>query len=78
MKEKTITIPRTFGGEVKVTLKEFKRRWEHHPAEICMFLVDHGTQDERDLGKELEEVFPKVVEKAFNNFYEKENVKKRS
>ena len=24
MKEKTITIPRTFGGEVKVTLKEFK------------------------------------------------------
>ena len=72
MEEKTITVPRTFGGEVKVTLKEFQRRWENHPSEVCMFLVDHGSKDARDLGKKLIEIFPAVVEKAFNKFYEEE------
>jgi len=72
MKEKTITVPRTFGGEVKVTLKEFQKRWRGHPQEIWTFLLDHGTIEEMKFGKKLVELFPKVVEKAFNKFYEKE------
>ena len=76
--EKTITVPRTFGGEIKITLKEFQKRWENHPGEVCMFLVDHGTQDERDLGQKLVKLFPAVVERAFNKFYEEEQNGKRT
>jgi len=78
MNEKTITIPGTFGGEKDINLKEYQQRWDGPPNEVWAFLLDHGTKEERDLGKKLVEIFPKVVEKAFNNFYEKENVKKRS
>ena len=78
MTEKTITIPGIFGGEKDINLKDFQKRWQGHPQEIWAFLIDHGTKEERDLGKKLVEIFPQVVEKAFNNFYEKENVKKRS
>ena len=76
--EKTITVPRTFGGEIKITLKEFQKRWEHHPLEVCTFLIDHGTQDERDLGQKLVKLFPAVVERAFNKFYEEEQNGKRT
>ena len=78
MNEKTMTVPGTFGGERKITLKEFQKRWQGPPNEIWSFLLDHGTKDEKDLGEKLVEIFPKVVEKAFNHFYEKENDKKRS
>ena len=78
MNEKTITVPGTFGGERKITLKEFQKRWQGPPNEIWSFLLDHATKDEKDLGEKLVEIFPKVVEKAFNHFYEKENDKKRS
>ena len=38
------------------------------------FLIDHGNKEERDFGRKLvEEIFPRVAEKAFNKFYEKEN-----
>ena len=76
--EKTITVPRTFGGEIKITLKEFQKRWEHHPLEVCTFLIDHGTQDERALGQKLVKLFPAVVERAFNKFYEEEQNGKRT
>jgi hypothetical protein len=79
MKEiKTITIPGIFGGEKNITLEEFQKRWRGHPQEIWTFLVDHGTVEEMKLGEKLVELFPKVVEKAFNKFYEEENAKKRS
>ena len=78
MTEKTITIPGIFGGEKNINLKDFQKRWQGHPQEIWAFLIDHGTREERDLGKKLVEIFPHVVEKAFNKFYEKENAKKRS
>ena len=78
MNEKTITIPGIFGGEKAINLKDYQQRWQGHPQEIWAFLIDHGTREERDLGKKLVEIFPHVVEKAFNKFYEKENVKKRS
>ena len=76
--EKTITVPRTFGGEVKVTLEEFQRRWRGHPQEIWSFLIDHGTIEEMKFGEKLVGLFPKVVEKAFNKFYDEQNAKKRS
>ena len=78
MTEKTITLDQPFFGETKMTLEEYQKRWQGHPQEIWAFLIDHGTREERDLGKKLVEIFPHVVEKAFNKFYEKENVKKRS
>ena len=76
MNEKTITIPGIFGGEKDINLKDFQKRWRGHPQEIWAFLIDHGTKEERDLGKKLVEIFPQVVEKAFNNFYEKEKKEK--
>ena len=76
MKEKTVTIDQTFFGKKKFTLKEFQKRWQGHPQEIWSFLIDHGTIEEMNLGKQLVEIFPKVVEKAFNKFYEKENNEK--
>ena len=72
MNEKTITIPGIFGGEKDINLKDFQKRWRGHPQEIWAFLIDHGTKEERDLGEKLVKIFPKVVEKAFNKFYEKE------
>mgnify|MGYP003136603945 CR=1 FL=1 len=71
MKPKTVTVNSYF-GEKKLTLEEFKKRWRGHPQEIWGFLIDHGTKEERDLGKKLVEIFPGVVEKAFWSFYEKE------
>ena len=70
--EKTITLDRPFFGEKKFTLEEFQKRWRGHPQEIWPFLVDHGTVEEMKLGEKLVEIFPKVVEKAFNHFYEEE------
>ena len=79
MKEiKTITIPGIFGGEKNITLEEFQKRWRGHPQEIWTFLVDHGTVEEMKLGEKLVELFPKVVEKAFNHFYEEKNARQRS
>jgi len=79
MKEiKTVTIEQPFFGEKKFTLEEYQKRWRGHPQEIWAFLVDHGTVEEMKLGEKLVELFPKVVEKAFNHFYEKENAKKGS
>ena len=76
MEEKTITVPRTFGGEVKVTLEEYQKRWRGHPQEIWGFLIDFGTIEEMKFGEKLVELFPKVVEKAFNKMYEEEKNKK--
>ena len=76
--EKTITLDQPFFGKTTMTLEEFQKRWRGHPQEIWTFLVDHGTVEEMRLGKKLVELFPKVVEKAFNKFYEEENAKKRS
>ena len=73
---KTITLDSYF-GEKKLTLEEFKKRWEGHPQEIWAFLVDHGTIEEMKLGEKLVNIFPSVVEKAFNKFYEKERKEKR-
>ena len=79
MKEiKTITLDQNFFGPTTMTLEEFQKRWRGHPQEIWTFLVDHGTVEEMRLGKKLVELFPKVVEKAFNKFYEEENAKKGS
>ena len=78
MKEKTITLDQAFFGEKKFTLEEYQKRWRGHPQEIWTFLVDHGTIEEMKFGEKLVELFPKVVEKAFNKFYEEENAKKRS
>ena len=73
MKEKTIKLESYF-GEKEFTLKEFQKRWSGPTNEIWSFLIDHGNKEERDFGKKLvEEIFPKVAEKAFNKFYEKEN-----
>ena len=72
MEEKTITLDQNFFGKTTMTLEEYQKRWRGHPQEIWTFLVDHGSKDERDLGKKLVEIFPAVVEKAFNKFYEEE------
>ena len=72
MTEKTITIPGIFGVEKNINLKDYQQRWQGHPQEIWAFLLDHGTKEERDLGKKLVEIFPQVVEKAFNKFCEKD------
>ena len=74
--EKTITLDQPFFGEKKFTLEEYQKRWRGHPQEIWGFLIDHGTKEERDLGKKLVEIFPGVVEKAFNKMYEEEKNKK--
>ena len=79
MTEKTITLNEAFFGEKKFTLEEYQKRWRGHPQEIWTFLVDHGTVEEMKLGEKLVEIFPHVVEKAFNHFYEdklKEQLKK--
>ena len=71
MKPKTVTVNSYF-GEKKLTLEEFKKRWQGHPQEIWAFLIDHGTIEEMKLGEKLVNIFPSVVEKAFNKFYEEE------
>jgi len=76
--EKTITLDQNFFGKTTMTLEEFQKRWRGHPQEIWGFLIDHGTVEEMKLGEKLVELFPKVVEKAFNKFYEEENAKKTS
>ena len=78
IREKTITLDQAFFGEQKFTLEEYQKRWRGHPQEIWAFLVDHGTVEEMKLGEKLVELFPKVVEKAFNHFYEEQNVKERN
>ncbi len=78
MKEKTITLDQAFFGEKKFTLEEFQKRWRGHPQEIWGFLIDHGTVEEMKFGEKLVEFFPKVVEKAFNKFYEEQNASKKS
>ena len=78
MKEKTITLDQAFFGEKKFTLEEYQKRWRGHPQEIWTFLVDHGTVEEMKLGEKLVELFPKVVEKAFNKIYEEQNASKKS
>ena len=73
MKEKTIKLESYF-GEKEFTLKEFQKRWSGPTNEIWAFLIDHGSIEEMNFGKKLvEEIFPKVAEKAFNKFCEKEN-----
>ena len=76
--EKTITLDQNFFGKTTMTLEEYQKRWRGHPQEIWGFLIDHGTVEEMKLGEKLVELFPKVVEKAFNKFYEEENAKKTS
>ena len=76
--EKTVTLDQPFFGEKKFTLEEFQKRWRGHPQEILTFLVDHGTVEEMKLGEKLVELFPKVVEKAFNHFYDEQNASKKS
>ena len=76
MTEKTITLDQNFFGKTTMTLEDFQKRWRGHPQEIWTFLVDHGTVEEMKLGEKLVELFPKVVEKAFNKFYEEEKNKK--
>ena len=74
--EKTIKLDSYF-GEKDFTLKEFKKRWAGPTNEIWAFLIDHGNKEERDFGQKLaEKLFPKVVEKAFNKFYEEQNNRK--
>ena len=71
--EKTIKLSDYF-GEKEYTLKEFKKRWSSPVNEIWAFLIDHGSAEERAFGQKLaEEIFPKVAEKAFNKFYERQN-----
>ena len=78
MKEiKTITLDQPFFGEKKFTLEEYQKRWRGHPQEIWGFLIDHGTIEEMKFGEKLVGLFPKVVEKAFNKFYDEQNAKKR-
>ena len=73
---KTVKINQPFFGEKEFTLKEFQKRWSGPTNEIWSFLIDHGNKEERDLGQKLvEEIFPKVTEKAFNKFYEEERRK---
>ena len=76
--EKTITLDQPFFGKTTMTLEEFQKRWRGHPQEIWGFLIDHGTIEEMKFGEKLVELFPKVVEKAFNKIYEEENAKKGS
>ena len=73
---KTVKTNQPFFGEKEFTLKEFQKRWSGPTNEIWSFLIDHGNKEERDLGQKLvEEIFPKVTEKAFNKFYEEERKK---
>jgi len=76
MEEKTITLDQAFFGEKKFTLEEYQKRWRGHPQEIWGFLIDFGTIEEMKFGEKLVELFPKVVEKAFNKMYEEEKNKK--
>ena len=78
MKEKTITLDQNFFGKTTMTLEEYQKRWRGHPQEIWGFLIDFGTIEEMKFGEKLVELFPKVVEKAFNKMYEEQNAKKRS
>ena len=74
-KEKTVKIDETFFGEKEFTLKEFQKRWLGSANEIWSFLIDQGNKEERDFGQKLvEDIIPKVTEKAFNKFYEKQKV----
>ena len=69
---KTVKINQPFFGEKEFTLKEFQRRWLGSANEIWAFLLDHGNREESDFGQKLvEDIMPKVTEKAFNKFYEK-------
>ena len=75
-KERTVKINQPFFGEKEFTLKEFQKRWSGPTNEIWAFLIDHGSIEEMNFWKKLvEEIFPKVVEKAFNKFYKKEEEK---
>ena len=76
MTEKTITLDQPFFGEKKFTLEEYQKRWRGHPQEIWGFLIDYGTIEEMKFGEKLVELFPKVVEKAFNKIYEEEKNEK--
>jgi len=76
--EKTITLDQPFFGKTTMTLEKFQKRWRGHPQEIWGFLIDHGTLEEMHYGEKLVELFPKVVEKAFNKIYDEQNAKKRS
>ena len=78
MTEKTITIAGMFGGEKNITLEDFQKRWRGHPQEIWSFLIDYGTIEEMKFGEKMVELFPKVVEKAFNKIYEEQNASKKS
>jgi len=74
-KEKTVKIDQAFFGEKEFTLKEFQKRWLGSANEIWSFLIDQGNKEERDFGQKLvEDIIPKVTEKAFNKFYEKQKV----
>ena len=76
--KKTITLDQAFFGEKKFTLEEYQKRWRGHPQEIWGFLIDFGTIEEMKFGEKLVELFPKVVEKAFNKMYEEEkNIKEQ-
>ena len=73
--EKTVKIDQAFFGEKEFTLKEFQKRWLGSANEIWSFLIDQGNKEERDFGQKLvEDIIPKVTEKAFNKFYEKQKV----
>ena len=73
---KTVKIDQAFFGEKEFTLKEFQKRWLGSANEIWSFLIDQGNKEERDFGQKLvEDIMPKVTEKAFNKFYEKQNKK---
>lgn len=77
-KEKTVKLDSYF-GEKDFTLEEFKKRWNSPVNEIWAFLIDHGSVEEMKFGKKLaEEIFPRVAEKAFNKFYEKQNKKEEA
>ena len=74
-KEKTVKIDQAFFGEKEFTLKEFQKRWLGSANEIWSFLIDQGNKEERDFGQKLvEDIIPKVTEKAFNKYYEKQKV----
>ena len=76
---KTVKINEAFFGEKEFTLKEFQRRWLGSANEIWAFLLDHGNREESDFGQKLvEDIIPKVTEKAFNKFYEKEKGKEEN
>ena len=52
--EKTIKLSDYF-GEKEYTLKEFQKRWAGPTNEIWAFLIDHGSVEEMNFGKKLEE-----------------------